>query len=413
MRELGRYPDFLKLLVGQGVSEVGSVATRTALPIAAVVALGAGPLEMGILVGSSSVALIGVGLAAGAWVDRLPRRPVMIAADLGRAAVIATIPVAAVAGALTIELLYIVAFASAALGAFFDAAYRAYPPVVVPRERLVEANSALSGASNVAEMTGPSLAGALVQLLSAPFALLIDAISFVISAISLGLIRTSEPPARPVADREPLLREIAVGLAYLAGEPSLRVIALSAFVGSLFGSFFASLYTLYAIAELGISPLVLGVVISAGGVGGLVAVAVAGPLARRFGVGPTIVWAEIVSAFIYLLIPLAGGPWAALFLFIPQLIGDGITTIGSINGITLRQTIAPPRMLGRINATMNVLTRGVAPAGAVIGAVIAEAAGIRVAVWVAVLGVLAGALLMLLPSPLLRTRDLPAAAAES
>src|SRR5688500_16978717 len=227
MRELGRYPDFLKLLVGQGVSEIGSVATRTALPIAAVVALGAGPLEMGILVGSSSVALIGVGLAAGAWVDRLPRRPVMIAADLGRALVVGTIPAAAVAGVLTIELLYVVAFASAALGAFFDAAYRAYPPVVVPRGRLVEANSALSGASNVAEMTGPSLAGALVQLLSAPFALLIDAISFVISAISLGLIRTSEPPARPVADREPLLREIAAGLGYLARERSLRVIALS------------------------------------------------------------------------------------------------------------------------------------------------------------------------------------------
>jgi len=265
MRELGRYPDFLKLLVGQGVSEIGSVATRTALPIAAVVALGAGPLEMGILVGSSSVALIGVGLAAGAWVDRLPRRPVMIAADLGRALVIATIPATAVAGVLTIELLYVVAFAAAALGAFFDAAYRAYPPVVVPRERLVEANSALSGASNVAELTGPSLAGALVQLLSAPFALLIDAISFVVSAISLGLIRTSEPPTRPVADREPLVREIAAGLGYLARERSLRVIALSAFVGSFFGTFFASLYTLYAIAELGISPLVLGAIISAGG----------------------------------------------------------------------------------------------------------------------------------------------------
>jgi MFS family permease len=407
MRELGRYPDFIKLLVGQGVSEIGSVATRTALPIAAVVALGAGPLEMGILVGSSSIALIGVGLAAGAWVDRLPRRPVMIAADLGRAAVIATIPVAAVAGVLTIELLYVVAFASAALGAFFDAAYRAYPPVVVPRERLVEANSALSGASNVAEMTGPSLAGALVQLLSAPFALLIDAISFVVSAISLGLIRTAEPPARPAAEREPLLREISAGLGYLARERSLRVIALSAFVGSFFGTFFASLYTLYAIAELGISPFVLGVIISAGGVGGLVAVLVAGPLARRFGIGPTIVIAEIVSATFALLIPLAGGPWAALYLFIPQLVGDGIATVAIINAITLRQTLVPPRMLGRVNATMNVLLEGVAPVGAVLGALIAEAAGIRVAVWVAVLGGLAGAFLMVLPSPLLRTRDLP------
>lgn len=407
MRELGRYPDFLKLLVGQGVSEIGSVATRTALPIAAVVALGAGPLEMGILVGSSSIALISVGLAAGAWVDRLPRRPVMIAADLGRALVIATIPVAAVAGFLRIELLYLVAFASAALGAFFDAAYRAYPPVVVPRERLVEANSALSGASNVAELTGPSLAGAMVQILSAPFALLIDALSFLVSAISLGLIRTKEPPARPVEEREPLLREIAAGLGYLARQRTLRVIALSAFVGSFFGNFFASLYTLYAIAELGITPLVLGAIISAGGVGGLVAVMVAGPLARRFGIGPTIVAAEVVSATIALLIPVAGGPWAALFLFVPQLIGDGIATIAVINAITLRQTLVPQRMLGRVNATMNVLLDGVAPIGAVLGAVIAEAAGIRVAVWVAVLGGIAGAFLMLVPSPLLRTRAIP------
>lgn len=407
MRELGRYPDFLKLLVGQGVSEIGSVATRTALPIAAVVALGAGPLEMGILVGSSSIALISVGLAAGAWVDRLPRRPVMIAADLGRALVIATIPVAAVAGFLRIELLYLVAFASAALGAFFDAAYRAYPPVVVPRERLVEANSALSGASNVAELTGPSLAGAMVQILSAPFALLIDALSFLVSAISLGLIRTKEPPARPVEEREPLLREIAAGLGYLARQRTLRVIALSAFVGSFFGNFFASLYTLYAIAELGITPLVLGAIISAGGVGGLVAVMVAGPLARRFGIGPTIVAAEVVSATIALLIPVAGGPWAALFLFVPQLIGDGIATIAVINAITLRQTLVPQRMLGRVNATMNVLLEGVAPIGAVLGAVIAEAAGIRVAVWVAVLGGIAGAFLMLVPSPLLRTRAIP------
>lgn len=409
MRELGRYPDFLKLLVGQGVSEIGSVATRTALPIAAVVALGAGPLEMGILVVSSSVALIGVGLAAGAWVDRLPRRPVMIAADLGRALIIATIPLAAVGGVLKIELLYVVAFAAAALGAFFDAAYRSYPPVVVPRERLVEANSALSGASNVAELTGPSLAGALVQLLSAPFALLIDAISFVVSAISLGLIRTAEPPARPAAEREPLLREIAAGLAFLARERTLRVIAVGAFVGTFFGTFFASLYTLYAIAELGISPLVLGVIISAGGVGGLVAVVMAGPLARRFGIGPTIIGAEIVSAGFALLIPLAEGPLAALFLFVPQLLGDGIGTVALINAITLRQTLVPPRMLGRVNATMNVLLDGLAPVGAVLGALIAEAAGIRVAVWVAVLGVLAGSLVLLLPSPLLRIRDLPEA----
>ena len=399
--------DFRYLWFGQAVSEVGSVATRTALPIAAVLLLGAGALEMGLLVVASSVAVLVVGLAAGAWVDRLPRRPVLIAADIGRAVALLTIPIAAVAGTLRIELLYLVAFVTAALGSFFDAAYRSYPPVLVPRQRLNEANSALAGASSAAELAGPSLGGALVQLATAPIAILLDALSFLFSAVSLAFIRTPEPQTTREGQREPLAKEIRAGLSFLWHEPSLRVIALSALVGSLFGNFFASLYTLYALDELGLSPLMLGVVISAGGVGSLAATVLAGPLARRIGIGPAIVWCEVVSAFLYLLIPLAGGPplVAALFLFIPQLVGDGIASAGLINGITLRQLVTPGTMLGRVNATMHVLNRGIAPAGAMIGALIAEAAGIRVAVWVGVLGVVVGALLMLLPSPLLRTRE--------
>ena len=400
--------DFRYLWLGQVVSEIGSVATRTALPIAAVLLLGAGALEMGLLVVASSAAVIIVGLAAGAWVDRLPRRPVLIAADVGRAIALVTIPVAAVTGMLRIELLYLVAFATAALGSFFDAAYRSYPPVLVPRERLSQANSALAGASSAAELAGPSLGGALVQLATAPIAILVDALSFLFSAASLAFIRTPEPRSTAQAGRrEPLASEIRVGLSFLWRERSLRVIALSTLVGSLFGNFFASLYTLYALEELALSPLMLGVIISAGGVGSLAATLLAGPLARRIGIGPAIVWCEVVSAFLYLLMPLAGGPplVAALFLFIPQLIGDGIASAGLINGITFRQLVTPDAMLGRVNATMHVLNRGIAPAGAMVGALIAEAAGIRVAVWVGVLGVIAGALLMFLPSPLLRTRE--------
>lgn len=401
---LWRQRDFRLLWIGQAISEMGSVVTRTALPIAAILVLDAGALEVGLLVAASSLGVLVVGLAAGAWVDRLPRRPVLIWADLTRAFLLATIPLAAVLGALRMELMYVVAFCSAALGSLFDAAYRSYPPVLVPRERLVEANGALAGVGAVAEMTGPSLAGGLVQLATAPFAILVDAVSFLVSAISLAFIRTAEPPAAVPERRESLLHEVGQGIAFVAREPSLRLIAAAMFFGSLFGNFFAALYTLYALEELGLSPLVLGLIISAGGVGGVAAAALAAPIARRFGIGPTIVWCEIGSALTYLLIPLAGGPWAALFLFIPQLIGDGIASVGLINGLTLRQLIAPPGMLGRVNATWHVVNRGIAPAGALVGAAIAEAAGIRIAVWIAVLGVLAGSLVLLLPSPLLRTR---------
>ncbi len=404
---LWRQRDFRLLGIGQAISEMGSVVTRTALPIAAILVLDAGALEVGLLVAASSVGVLIVGLAAGAWVDRLPRRPVLIWTDLARAFLVATIPLAAVLGALRIELMYVVAFCSAALGSLFDAAYRSYPPVLVPRERLVEANSALAGVGAAAELTGPSLAGALVQLASAPFALLIDAVSFFVSAISLAFIRTQEARAVQLERREPLLREVGQGLAFLVREPSLRLIAAGGLLGALFGNFFAALYTLYALEELGLSPLVLGLIISAGGIGDLAASAFSAPIARRFGIGPAIVWCEIAAGLLGLLTALAGGPplVAALFLFIPQLVGDGFATVALINSVTLRQVLAPAGMLGRVNATMHVVSRGIAPAGALVGAVIAEAAGIRVAVWIAVLGGLAGSLILLLPSPLLRTRE--------
>lgn len=404
---LWRQRDFRLLWIGQAISETGSVVTRTALPIAAILVLDAGALEVGLLVAASSVGVLVVGLAAGAWVDRLPRRPVLIWTDLARAFLLAAIPLAAVLGALRIELMYVVAFCSAALGSFFDAAYRSYPPVLVPRERLVEANGALAGVGAAAELTGPSLAGALVQLASAPFALLVDAVSFFVSAISLAFIRTPEPRGVQPERREPLLREVGQGLAFLVREPSLRVIAFSMLVGSLFGNFFAALYALYALEELGLSPLVLGLIISAGGIGDLAASAFAAPIARRFGIGPTIVWCEIAAGVLGLLTALAGGPplVAALFLFIPQLVGDGFATAALINSVTLRQLLAPAAILGRVNATMHIVSQGIAPAGALVGAVIAEAAGIRVAVWIAVLGGLAGSLILVLPSPLLRTHE--------
>ncbi|MDP9265693.1 MAG: MFS transporter, partial [Chloroflexota bacterium] len=239
---LWRERDFMKLWTGQAVSELGSVVTRTALPIAAVLLLGATPLQMALLLTSASAAVLLFGLAAGAWIDRLRRRPIMIAADAVRAVALASVPAAAFAGVLRIEQLYAVVFVEAALGAAFDAAYRSYLPSLVGRARLVDGNSKLEMASAVAEIGGPGLAGGLVQVITAPLALLVDAFSFVVSAVSLALIRTPEPRVTPAAGRSSIGREIAGGLRFVWRERTLRAMTAGGVVNRFFGGFFV-LYT--------------------------------------------------------------------------------------------------------------------------------------------------------------------------
>jgi MFS family permease len=407
---LWRDPDFRNLWTGQTVSELGSVVTRTALPIVAVVTLHADALEMGILIASASIAVLLVGLFAGVVVDRMRRRPLLIGADVVRAALLLAIPVLALQGTLRIEQLYVVAFVEAALGALFDVAYRTYLPSLLPADRLLEGNAKIGMTSAVAELGGPSLAGALVQLVTAPFALLADACSFVVSAVSLLLIRRPEQALEPTA-RPGIWRELREGTAAVAGHPLLRPIALASGTSRLFGNFFASLYTLYVLDTLGLSPVVLGVIISAGGVGSLAATALVGPLTARLGIGPAIVWCRIAAALLGFLVPLAGGPAvvAALLLFVPQLVGDGLDTVSHIDGLTVRQLVTPGRLLGRVNGTMTVLLEGIAPIGAIAGALLAERYGVRAALWVAVSGSLAGSL-FLVASPLRRLREVSAPA---
>jgi len=398
---LWRDGDFVKLWTGQTISEMGSVVTRTALPILAVLTLHAGALELGILVASASIAVLLVGLFAGVLVDRLPRRPFMVGADAGRALLLLSIPVAALAGVLGIEQLFLVAFLEAGLGSFFAIAYRSYLPALVAPGRLLEANAKIGMTSAVAELGGPGIGGALVQLVSAPVAILVDAVSYVVSAASIALIRAPERAVAPADVPRDLRRELAQGLAAVGRHPLLRPLALASVTSALFGNFFAALYTLYALEELHLSPFLLGLTVSAGGVGSLAATPLVGPLTVRFGLGPTHVWTRIGAGLLGFLIPLAGGPplVAVLFLLVPQLVGDGLATVSEINGITLRQLVTPARLLGRVNGTTHVLLEGIAPIGALAGALVAEAFGIRVAVTVAVLGSFAG-LLFLVRSPI-------------
>ncbi|MEP6693224.1 MAG: MFS transporter, partial [Chloroflexota bacterium] len=259
---LWRHADFLKLWTGQTVSRLGSVVTRTALPLVALLVLGAGPREMAYLVISASLGVLLVGLVAGAWVDRLRRKPILVWTDVIRAALLFWVPTAYAIGALRIEQLYAVAFIEACLASLFNAAYPAYVPSLIGTERVVDANSKLATSTSIAEIGGPGLAGTLVQIGGAPFAILVDAFSFVVSAVSLAIIRTPEPPrpARETTTR--IVSEIVEGLSAVRRHPVVFPLALRSVLGHVFGSFYGVLYSLYLLQDLHLDPFLLGVVIS-------------------------------------------------------------------------------------------------------------------------------------------------------
>jgi MFS family permease len=404
---LWRHADFMKLWIGQTVSELGSIVTRTAVPLVALLVLGAGPFEMALIVVSASLAVLLVGLFAGAWVDRLRRRPLLIWADAIRAVLLFSIPAAYLADVLRIEYLYVVVFLEGSLGALFNAAYPAYVPSLIGVDRVLDGNSKLATSSSLAEIGGPGLAGGLVQLIGAPFAILVDAISFCVSAISLGLIRRPEPP-RPVrTSPTPIRGEILEGLRLVGRHPLLVPLALRSVIAHVAGSFYGVLYTIYLIEDLHLSPLLLGIVVSAGGVGSLVGSVLAARVIRRLGFGPALIWSAIGASVIGVLTPLAGGPLAlaVLMVFLPQLICDGLQTIEGVAELSLIQSVIPDRLLGRVNATLEVFSHGIAyPLGALLAAALAGSIGVRGGIAVGWAG-MAVSILLLVLSPLPRVRQ--------
>ncbi len=407
-RSLWRHADFLKLWTGQTVSELGSVVTRTAVPLVALLVLGAGPTEMALLVVAGSLAVLLVGLFAGAWVDRLPRRPLLIASDALRAVLLLSIPVAYAAGALHMEQLYLVTFLEGCLGVLFSAAYPAYVPSLIGVDRVVEGNSKLATSSSLAEIGGPGLAGALVQFFSAPFAILVDAVSFAVSAISLILIRTPEPPRPPRTTTTAIRHEIVEGLALVRNHPVLFPIVMRSVVAHVAGSFYGVLYTIYLIDELHLPPVILGVVVSAGGVGSLVGSLFASRVIRALGLGPALIWTAAGASALGILTPLAGGPilLATIMVLIPQLFGDGLQTIEGVAELSIVQGLSPDRVLGRVNATLEVFSHGIAyPIGALTAAAVAGVIGVRGGIFVGWAG-MAVSILFLVLSPLPRLRTI-------
>jgi MFS family permease len=402
---LWRHPDFQKLWVGQTISQLGSVVSRTAVPLVALLVLGAGPTEMALLVVAASLAVLLVGLVAGAWVDRLRRRPILIWADVLRALLLFSIPIAHALNALRMEQLYVVIFGTACLAAVFDAAYPAYVPSLIGADRVVEGNSKLATSDSIAEIGGPSFAGTLVQIASAPFAILIDAISFIGSAISLLLIRTPEPPRPPRAATRIHL-EILEGLRLVGQHRILLPMAARSVIAHVAGSFYGVLYTIYLVQELRLDAFLLGVVISAGGIGALVGSLFAARVIKRLGLGPALIWTAIGASAIGVLTPLAQGPVliATAMVFIPQLVGDGLQTIETVAETSLIQGMVPDRVLGRVNATLETLSHGIAyPLGALAAAALAGVIGVRGGIAIGWAG-MAISLLLLILSPLPRVR---------
>jgi MFS family permease len=388
-QSIWRNAAFLRVFGASTVSMFGSLVTRAALPFAAILVLGAGPIEVAAIRACEILGGLVFGLVAGAWVDRLRRRPVMIAADLGQAVCLGSIPIAALGNWLSIPQLIVVGFAASALSAFHNIADNAYLPTVVERDQLVAANAALSASGSVAEVSAFSIGGVLVQVLTAPIAIAVDAVSFLASALVLGTIRRPEPPPPPAAQRRSIRTEIVDGLQPIAGSPILRAIVVAGSGAHLLWGAFGAVYLVYATEELGLGPATIGLVAAVGGISSLAGALVAGRASRRFGAGTCILVGLMGFTLGNALIPLAPAGAVAVaiaFLVAQQLIGDGAATIDEIVEVSLIQATVPNTLLGRVNGTYDFLTHLALLVGTVGAGLIGEWIGLRQALVFGLLG---------------------------
>jgi MFS family permease len=384
---LARNPDFTRLWVGQTVSVFGSLITRTALPFTAVLFLRATPLQMAWLAAADLIAGFAVGLVAGVWVDRLPRRPLLIATDIARALLVLLVPLAAWLGWLRVELLYAVAVLTGALSTLFEIAYTSYLPTLIEKDQLLEGNGKLTATASAAEFFAFGISGWLVQLLSAPFALVIDAATFVVSAVSLALIRKEEtPPGARGATHDPdaappesFWREASAGLRLVATHPELRALALGQWALEWGMSVFGTVFLLYTTRTLLLAPGVQGMIFALGGLTSLVGAAFAERIARRYGLGRSLVVALLVVVAGAIAVPLA--PDASLFgialLVVNQVLTDPAWTVYEIGHTTLRQTLADDHLQGRVNATFRAGGLLAMLAGTFLGGWLGERIGLR------------------------------------
>jgi MFS family permease len=395
---------FRNFWAGQTISLFGDQITILALPLAAVLVLDANAATMGYLFAAALAPNLLFSLHAGAFVDRRGRRrATMIATDLGRAALLGSIPVAYGLGVLTLPQLYVVAFLEGTLSVLFYVSYSTLFTALVPRERYVEGNQLVNGSRAFSFVGGQSLAGFLVQLFSAPFALLADAVSFLVSALFLARVEASEPPTEQATRGH-----LAAGARFIRRTPLLASSLASTAVLNFFNFVFSSLFVLYVTRELHVRPAALGLVLGAGAVGGLIGAAVTGRIARRIGIGTAFVAGSLLFPAPFLLVPLAEGPHLVVIalLFLAEF-GSGFgvmmldITIGSI-----QQALIPDRLRARVSGAYMVVNYGVRPLGSLLGGLLGSTIGLRPTLWIAAAGGIC-AVFFLLPSPAPRLRELP------
>ncbi|MFD6917834.1 MFS transporter [Streptomyces virginiae] len=402
-----RLRDFRLLLAGAATGQLGAQVTLVALPLVAVLELDAPAFQVGLLTAAETAAFLLVGLPAGALTDRMRKRPLMIRADLLRAVAMASIPAAALVGALTMAQLYVVALVTGVATVFFDVAHQSYLPQILPRDQLVAGNGALETVRSTAHVTGPGIGGGLVQLVGAQFAVIVDAVGYLLSALFLQRVRRTEEAPEPAAAGGSLRKEIGEGVRFVFGHPLLRVIALTTGLANFCTAVLMATQTVHLVRVVGLQAGGLGLVLSASAVGGLLGAVCAGRLAAGLGQARVMLLSVLVTGPFALLWPLSGHGLLGAVLFAA---GSAVVSFGAVvynvAQVSFRQGMCPPRLLGRMNATLRFLMWGTLPLGALLGGALAQSYGSRTAlVWCAV-GILAVPLPLLF-SPLRRMRDLP------
>jgi len=402
---LWRHGDFLRLWSAETVSQLGTQVSQLALPLAAILVLDASAFQVAFLTTVEFLPFVLLTLPAGVWVDRMRRRPILVVADLGRGLLLASIPLAHAFGQLTIWQLYVVGFGVGVGTVFFDVSYQSYLPSLVDRRQLVEGNSKLEISRSGALIAGPGLAGALVGAITAPYAILVDALSFLGSAAFLFRIEAQEERPERVQETS-MRRELKEGLRYLLGHRYWRPFAICTASSNFFGQVGFSIFLVYAVRELDLSPQLIGLSLIPLGAGGLAAAVFAGRLSLRFGVGPTIIGAAALFGPASLLVPLAPASHPIPFFAVSFALLGATGIIYNITGISLVQTITPERLLGRLNASRRFIVWGTIPLGALTGGALASVVGLRATLFVGAIGSCLCFLPILL-SPLRKLREMP------
>ena len=405
-----RQPEFLRLWAAQSISQLGDQVTLLALPLVAVLTLDASAAQMGFLVAAELLPHLFFSLLAGVWIERSQRRRhLMIVADVGRAVLLVSVPIAYAFDVLSFPQLYAVAFAVGTFAVMFDVSWSTLFIAVVPRRDVVDANSKMSLSRAVSFVAGPSVAGFLVQLLTAPVTLLVDAVSYLGSALFLTRIRAVEPPVE--TDGKGVLRNLRDGISFVLRDELIRPDLFCAATVNLFNFVFHAIFILYATRELGVSPGTLGLALGAGAVGGILGALVAPRLEQRIGIGRSVVLGSILFPAPLLLVPIASGSelQIGLMLGAAEFFSSVGVMIFDVSAASMTFLRTPDRIRARTAGTFRFVNYGIRPIGALLGGALGTALGLQTALWIGVLGALLG-VGWLVFSPIPRLREVVEAA---